>query len=221
MTTKLLIIGGVAGGATAAARARRLNEHAEIILFERGEHISFANCGLPYYIGEVIKNRDDLLVTTSEDFKNRYKIDVRIFSEVIAINTQKKYVEVKNHATSKTYQETYGKIILAPGAEPIKPPFEGIDLGNIFHLRTIPDSDHIKWHVENAKVSSAVIVGGGYIGLEMAENLVQRGVKTTIVEKLDQVMSPLDYEMIYANGCPNSIRENSIYPSVQQVSDLT
>ena len=195
MATKLLIVGGVAGGATAAARARRLDEHAEIILFERGEHISFANCGLPYYIGKVINKREDLLVTTIEKFKDRYNIDVRIFSEVITINTKNRQVEVKNIKTEETYKESYDKIILSPGAEPVKPPFKGIELDNIYNLRTIPDSDLIKAHVDTKKPESAVVVGGGFIGLEMAENLVHRGVKTTIVEMLDQVMASLDYEM--------------------------
>ncbi|MBW2003685.1 MAG: FAD-dependent oxidoreductase [Deltaproteobacteria bacterium] len=195
MATKLLIIGGVAGGATAAARARRLDERAEIILFERGEHISFANCGLPYYIGEVIKKREDLLVTTPETFRDRYNIDVRIFSEVTAINIKDKQVKVKNIKTGVTYKESYDKIILSPGAEPVKPPFKGIELNNIFSLRNIQDSDLIKAHVDTKRPESAVVVGGGFIGLEMAENLVHRGVKTTIVEILDQVMAPLDYEM--------------------------
>ena len=195
MATKLLIVGGVAGGATAAARARRLDEHAEIILFERGEHISFANCGLPYYIGEFIAKREDLLVTTIEEFRDRYNIDVRIFSEVIAINTKNKQVDIKNIKTGETYKESYDKIILSPGAEPVKPPFKGIELDNIYNLRTIPDSDLIKAHVDTKKPESAVVVGGGFIGLEMVENLVHRGVKTTIVEMLDQVMAPLDYEM--------------------------
>ncbi len=195
MTTKLLIIGGVAGGATAAARARRLDEHAEIILFERGEHISFANCGLPYYIGEVIKDREDLFVTTPEAFRDRYNIDIRIFSEVVAIDTKNKHIEAKNLKTGERYRETYDKIILSPGAEPVKPPFRGVDLDGIFNLRTVPDSDRIKAHVDNEKPQSAVIVGGGFIGLEMAENLVHRGVNTTIVEMLDQVMAPLDLEM--------------------------
>jgi len=195
MTTKLLIIGGVAGGATAAARARRLDEHAEIILFERGEHISFANCGLPYYIGEVIRERDDLFVTTPEAFRDRYNIDIRIFSEVVAIDTKNKHIEAKNLKTGERYRETYDKIILSPGAEPVKPPFRGVDLDGIFNLRTVTDSDRIKAHVDNEKPRSAVIVGGGFIGLEMAENLVLRGVNTTIVEMLDQVMAPLDLEM--------------------------
>lgn len=192
---KLLIIGGVAGGATAAARARRLNEDAEIVLFERGEYISFANCGLPYYIGGVIKERQSLLVTTVADFKRRYAIDIRVFTEVTAIDRANQQVSVKNLKTGETYRESYDKIIMSPGAEPFKPPIPGIDLDNIFNLRNIPDSDRIKAFVDEKHPQSAVIVGGGFIGLEMAENLVLRGVKTTIVEKLDQVMPSLDFEM--------------------------
>ncbi|OQX25800.1 MAG: CoA-disulfide reductase [Desulfobacteraceae bacterium IS3] len=195
MPTKLLIIGGVAGGATAAARARRLDEHAEIILFERGEHISFANCGLPYYIGQIIKERDDLFVTTPDAFKARYNIDVRIFSEVTAIDRKNRQVTVKSLITGKTYRESYDKIILSPGAEPIRPPLEGINSERIFNLRNVPDSDRIKAYTDSRKPASAVVVGAGFIGLEMAENLVHRGIKTTVIEMLDQVMPPLDYEM--------------------------
>lgn len=193
--TKLIIIGGVAGGATAAARARRMDEEAEIILLERGEYISFANCGLPYYVGEVIKKRQDLLVTTPEALKKRYRIDVRTFCEVKAIDRTHKRVSVFNQKTQETYWETYDKIILAPGAEPLKPPLEGINLPGIYNLRNIPDTDRIKNHVDKKNPKSAVIVGGGFIGLEMMENLVQRGVRTTIVEMADQVMPPLDKEM--------------------------
>lgn len=194
---KLLIVGGVAGGATAAARARRLNENAEIVLFERGEYISFANCGLPYYIGQVIDKRDKLMVTTVDAFKKRYDIDIRVFSEVSAIDRKNKTVAVNNIRTGETYHETYDKIILSPGAEPFKPPIEGIDLSNIFNLRSIPDSDRIKEFVDTRKPEAAVVVGGGFIGLEMAENLAIRGVKTTIIEKLDQMMPSLDFEMAY------------------------
>ncbi len=195
MAFRLLIVGGVAGGATAAARARRLDEQAEIILFERGEHISFANCGLPYYIGQVIKERDDLLVTTPEALMDRYHIDVRIFTEVVAIDRKNKQVMVRNLKTGETCEERYDKLILSPGAEPIKPPLDGIELDTVFNLRNIPDSDSIKGYLDERKPESAVVVGGGFIGLEMAENLVDRGVKTTILEMLDQVMPPLDYEM--------------------------
>jgi len=193
--TKILIIGGVAGGATAAARARRLDERAEIIIFERGEHISFANCGLPYYIGQVIKERDDLLVTTAEAFRQRYAVDIRIFSEVTRIDRTNKQVEVRNLATGQTYPESYDKLILSPGAQPVKPPLEGVDLEGVFNLRNIPDADRIKARLETNPPEAAVVVGGGFIGLEMVENLVQRGVRTTILEMLDQVMPALDYEM--------------------------
>jgi NADPH-dependent 2,4-dienoyl-CoA reductase/sulfur reductase-like enzyme/rhodanese-related sulfurtransferase len=195
MGIKLLIIGGVAGGATAAARARRIDEQAEIILFERGEHISFANCGLPYYIGDVIRNRDDLLVTTAKMLGERYNIDIRIFTEVVSIDPANKKIQAKNLKTGLIYNENYDKIILAPGAEPVKPSLEGVELDTIFNLRNIPDSDRIKAYVDEKKPGSAVVVGGGYIGLEMAENLMDRGVKTIIIEMLDQVMAPLDYEM--------------------------
>jgi NADPH-dependent 2,4-dienoyl-CoA reductase/sulfur reductase-like enzyme/rhodanese-related sulfurtransferase len=195
MGIKLVIVGGVAGGATAAARARRVSEDAEIIVFERGEYISFANCGLPYYIGNVIKKRAHLLLATPREFKRRYKIDVRIFSEVVGINAKEKTVEIKNTTTGEKYKESFDKLILSPGAEPIKPPLEGIESENIFHLRNVPDSDRIKKIVDERNPRRAVVVGGGFIGLEMAENLTDRGVKTTIVEMLDQVMPSLDYEM--------------------------
>jgi NADPH-dependent 2,4-dienoyl-CoA reductase/sulfur reductase-like enzyme len=195
MKTRLLIVGGVAGGATAAARARRLDESAEIILFERGEYISFANCGLPYYIGDIIKNRDDLFLTTAEDFSKRYNIDVRIQSEVLSINRKNKELSVKNILSDEIYIEKYDKIILSPGAEPFKPPLEGITDERIFTLRNIPDSDRIKKYVDSMKPKKAVIVGGGFIGLEMAENLVKRGINLTIVEMLNQVMAPIDYEI--------------------------
>jgi NADPH-dependent 2,4-dienoyl-CoA reductase/sulfur reductase-like enzyme/rhodanese-related sulfurtransferase len=195
MGIKLVIVGGVAGGATAAARARRVSEDAEIVVFERGEYISFANCGLPYYIGNVIKRRHHLLLATPEEFKKRYNIDVRIFSEVVGINPKEKTVGIINALTGEKYWESYDKLILSPGAEPIKPPLEGIELENIFHLRNVPDSDRIKKIVDERNPRCAVVVGGGFIGLEMAENLTERGVKTTIVEMLDQVMPSLDYEM--------------------------
>ena len=206
--TKLVIIGGVAGGATAAARARRLDEHVEIVLFERGEHISFANCGLPYYIGDVIKERDALFVTTAKKFTERYNIDIRSNTEVTGIDRRNKRVEVRDLRTGETYTETYDKIILSPGAEPFRPPLEGIGLENIFTLRNIPDTDRIKAYVDGNGVGSAVIVGGGYIGIEMAENLALRRVKTTIIEMLDQILTPLDREM--AAIVETHLRENGI-----------
>jgi NADPH-dependent 2,4-dienoyl-CoA reductase/sulfur reductase-like enzyme/rhodanese-related sulfurtransferase len=195
MAHKLVIVGGVAGGATAAARARRLNEHAEIVLFERGEHISFANCGLPYYIGGVIEDRENLLVTTRESFMTRYRVNVRTRCEVVAIDKEQKEVRVRDLVSGEQLVESYDKLILAPGAEPVKPPIPGIDLDGILHLRNIPDSDRIKARVSRQTPESAVVVGGGFIGLEMAENLVCRGVNTTIVEMADQVIAPLDREM--------------------------
>lgn len=195
MATRLLIVGGVAGGASAAARARRIDENAEITVFERGEYISFANCGLPYYIGEEIKEREDLLVTSPELLKARFRIDVRLMSEVTGIDAAAKTVEVKNHRTGETYKETYDKLILSPGAAPIRPPMPGVDLDGIFTLRNIPDTDRIKSHVVKSKPKAAVVVGGGFIGLEMAEVLATLGVKVTIVEMLEQVMPPIDVEM--------------------------
>jgi len=192
---KLLIIGGVAGGATAAARARRLDEHAHIVLFERGEYISFANCGLPYYVGGIIPKRSDLLVTTPGALAERYNVDIRIFSEVTRIDRARKEVEVKNLRTGEVYRESYDRIILAPGAEPLKPPIPGIDLPRIFSLRNIPDSDRIAAVLAGQGRKSALIVGAGFISLEMTENLVRKGCSVTIVEMLDQVMGNLDYEM--------------------------
>jgi len=195
MSKKVIIVGGVAGGASAAARLRRLDENAEIVLFERGKYISFANCGLPYYIGQVIKNRDDLLVQTPEKFKARFNIDVRVNSEVTEVNRKNKQVTVKGLSSQETYSEKYDKLILSPGAEPSRPPIEGIDSSRIFTLRSIPDADVINDFITEQKPKRAVVVGGGYIGLEMAENLRHRGLLVAIVEMLDQVMPTLDKEM--------------------------
>lgn len=194
---KILITGGVAGGATAAARLRRLDENAEIILLERGEYISFANCGLPYHIGGVIKNRDDLLVTTAEDFSARYRIDIRPFNEVKDVFPSEKTVEILDVHSGKVYRETYDSLILSPGAAPLKPAIDGIDDERIFTLRNIPDTDRIKQLVDSRNPQSAVVVGGGFIGLEMAENLAHRGIKITLVEMAAQVMAPLDFEMAH------------------------
>lgn len=192
---KIVIIGGVAGGATAAARLRRLDEHSHIILIERGVDISFANCGLPYYIGGIIKEREKLLVTTPNAFNNRYNIDIRTRTEARRINPEKKEVELFNLETGETYRESYDKLILSPGASPLRPPIPGIDDPRIFTLRNIPDTDKIKSYVDEKKPKRAVVVGGGYIGLEMAESLHHAGLQVTICEKLEQVMMPLDFEM--------------------------
>ena len=193
MSKKVLIVGGVAGGASAAARLRRLDEDAQIILFERGEYISFANCGLPYYIGKVIKERENLLVQTVEGMQERFNIDIRIKSEVTKIFRDEKEVEVTTEG--KTYRESYDYIILAPGADPILPPIPGIQREGIYTLRNMADVDRIKEHVVKKKPNKAAVVGGGYVGIEMAENLRHAGIDVTVVEAADQVMGPLDVEM--------------------------
>jgi CoA-disulfide reductase len=192
---RVIIIGGVAGGATAAARLRRLREDMEIIVLERGEYVSFANCGLPYYVGAEIKDRSQLELMTPEEFFNRFNIDVRIKHEVIKIDRKNKFIEIKNLELNKLYSLEYDYLILSPGASPIIPPFKGLEEVPNFTLRTIPDSVSIREYVENNKVKHATIIGGGYIGLEMAENLKKKSIKVKIVEMLDQVLAPLDKEM--------------------------
>ena len=192
---KTVIIGGVAGGASTAARLRRMDENAEIIMLERGSNISFANCGLPYHIGEVIQDRDKLLVVTPEDIKALLNIDARTQNEVIRINRDQKTVTIRDLATSRTYDESYDKLVLSPGASPIIPPLTGVDLPGVFTLRNLPDMDAIKAFVDQKKPARAVVVGGGYIGLEIAENLNHRGVQVTLIELLNQVLAPIDYEM--------------------------
>lgn len=195
MGKKIVIVGGVAGGASAAARLRRLDEQAEIILFERGEYISFANCGLPYYIGETIKERSKLLVQTPEAMYRRFNIDIRINSDVISIDPLKQSITI-NSKERGTYTETYDAIILSPGAKPIKPPIPGIDSSAIYTLRNIPDTDRIKEAVDHQNARSALVVGGGYIGVEMAENLIDRGLKVTLVEAAPHILAPFDSEMV-------------------------
>jgi len=192
---KVLIIGGVAGGASAAARLRRLDEDVQIILFERGEYISYANCGLPYYIGGVITDHDLLTLQTPGSFNARFNVDVRVFNEVIAINRAVKSVTVKNHKTGEMYEESYDKLILSPGAEPIKPGINGVESDKVFTLRNIPDMDKIKSFIDVNKPKSAAIIGGGYIGVEMAENLHHAGLDVTLIEMQDQIIAPLDYDM--------------------------
>jgi NADPH-dependent 2,4-dienoyl-CoA reductase/sulfur reductase-like enzyme/rhodanese-related sulfurtransferase len=191
---KLLIVGGVAGGASAAARARRLSEDAQIILFERGPDVSFANCGLPYYVGGEIADRDKLLVVTPERLQTRFKLDVRTRSSVEAIDRAAKRVRVRDLSTGREYEESYDKLILAPGAAPLRPPIPGIDLPGIYTLRNLQDVDRIKQKVDEG-VKQAVVVGAGFIGLELVENFVRRGITTTVVELQDQVLPPFDKEM--------------------------
>lgn len=190
-----LIIGGVAGGATVAARLRRMDEKANIILFERGKYVSYANCGLPYYIGDTINNREKLFVQTAKGFTDRFRIDIRTEQEVTAIRPDKKEVEIKNLSTGETYTETYDKLVLSPGAEPLRPSIEGIGSKKIFTLRNVPDTDTIKNYVNTENPKRAIVVGGGFIGLEMAENLHDLGIQVDVVEMANQVMAPLDFSM--------------------------
>lgn len=206
---KTIIIGGVAGGATAAARLRRLDEKAEIIVLERGEYVSFANCGLPYYIGGVITDREDLTLQTPQSFKARFNIDVRVLNEAVNINPDTKTVTVKNLRTGETYEEPYDNLILSMGAEPIRPNIEGADGSNVFTLRNIPDTLNIKNYIDTAKPRSAVVIGGGYIGVEMAENLVEAGLKVAIVELADHLIAPLDFDM--AADVHRYIKSKGIY----------
>jgi CoA-disulfide reductase len=196
MSKKVIIVGGVAGGATAAARLRRISEDVEIVLIERGEHISFANCGLPYYIGETIKDRSKLLVQTVKGMSERFNLDIRNLSEVMSINPEKKSVTIKNLQNGEVYEESYDKLLLSPGARPIVPPIPGLSENTtLFTLRNIPDTDKIKNHVDNNNPKRAVVVGGGFIGIEMAENLVDRGIEVTLIEMANQIMAPIDFEM--------------------------
>ncbi|MCL1792286.1 MAG: CoA-disulfide reductase [Oscillospiraceae bacterium] len=206
--SKILIIGGVAGGATAAARLRRLDEHAEIIMFERGEYISFANCGLPYYISGTIDDREDLLLQTPESFRGRYNVDVRVQSEVLVIDREAKTVTVKNNRTGETYIERYDKLILSPGGMPIKPPIEGIESGRVFTLRNVNDTDRIKDYITKNRPENAAVIGGGFIGIEMAENLKDAGLNVSIVELSSQVIAPLDIDM--ACDVHNHLRKKGV-----------
>lgn len=196
ITKKIIIIGGVAGGATAAARLRRLDEKSHIVIFERGEHISFANCGLPYYVGGTIKSKDELLVQTVMGMSQRYRIDIRVKTEVIAINRKEKLVEVKNLETGDLYTENYDVLILSPGAAPIVPAIKGMaNNPKVFTLRTIPDAEKIVNYIEETKAKTAVVIGGGFIGLEMTENLKEKGLHVILIEATAQVQPSLDYEM--------------------------
>jgi NADPH-dependent 2,4-dienoyl-CoA reductase/sulfur reductase-like enzyme/rhodanese-related sulfurtransferase len=192
---KYIVIGAVAGGASTAARLRRLDEHAEIIIFEKGEYISYANCGLPYYIGNVIKDRNALFVQTAAAFNQRFNIDVRTLTEVVAINAVTKTVTAFNQTTGKTYHESYDKLVLSPGAEPIRPPLPGVTNEGIFTLRNVADTDFIKAFVNQKQVKKAVVIGAGFIGLEMAENLHDLGLEVSIIEMGNQILAPLDFSI--------------------------
>ena len=224
---KIVIVGGVAGGATTAARLRRLNEKAEIILVERGNFISFANCGLPYYIGNVIKNKKDLLVQTPENFNSRFNIEVRVKQEVIKINRQEKNVIIKNLETNEEYEESYDKLVLSPGASPINP-FKSLNSDKIRTLRNVEDSIEIKEYIEKNNVENVAIIGGGYIGVELAENLSHfNNVKVTIIEKASHLIAPLDEDMskfvykVLANNGVKIILNNGVKEIINKNDKLT
>lgn len=210
---KVVIVGGVAGGASCAARLRRLNENAEILMVERGPYVSYANCGLPYHVGGSIEEESSLLVATEQMFRGIFNVDCRTNCEVIGIDSKKRTVDIKNHATGEVITEAYDKLVLSPGAAPIRPSLEGIDLPGIFSVRTVPDARNIRQWLDRdmdpsigesfngidtvSKPKHAVVIGGGFIGLEMVENLIHRGLDVTLIEKLNQVMPPLDPEMAH------------------------
>ena len=213
---KVIIVGGVAGGASCAARLRRLDEKVEILMVERGPYVSYANCGLPYHVGGSIEKEANLLVATEQMFRGLFNVDCRINCEVIGINSKAKTVELKNHVSGEVTTEKYDKLVLSPGSAPIRPPLPGIDLPGIFSVRTVPDARHIREWLERdidrtgsssftgvdtiSKPKHAVVIGGGFIGLEMVENLIERGLEVTLIEKLNQVMPPLDTEMATTCG---------------------
>lgn len=209
MSKKIIIVGGVAGGATAASRIRRLDEQAEIIVFERSGFVSYANCGLPYYIGGVIQDKEELTLQTPENFRERFRIDVRVRHEVTAIHPDKKTVSVKNLKTGEEFEENYDKLLLSPGARPVQPNLPGVGIDNLFTLRTVEDTLRIREFVLKEKPKSAVLAGGGYIGLEVAENLRELGMDVTIVQRPNQVLNPLDYEM--ATFVHAKMREKGIH----------
>jgi NADPH-dependent 2,4-dienoyl-CoA reductase/sulfur reductase-like enzyme/rhodanese-related sulfurtransferase len=204
---KLVIVGGVAGGASAAARARRVSEDAEIVLVERGRYVSFANCGLPYYIGDEIKQREKLIVTTPQRLRDRFRVDVRTQTNAIEILRSEKKIKLQNQDTGEIVLESYDKLILSPGANPLRPVFPGHDLPNVYTLRTLEDVDRIRALVDSG-IRSAVVVGAGFIGLEVVENLVHRGVKTSLVQLMDQVLGTMDKEM--TTPIERQIRERGV-----------
>lgn len=195
MKKKILIVGGVAGGASAAARLRRLDENAEIIMFEKGPHVSFSNCALPYYLSGMVSTSDKLILNKPETFKKRFNIDARVNQEVVKINRDTKTVSVKNLITGETYEETYDKLILSPGAKPIVPKLEGIDNPNVFTIRNVVDIENLHEYLTKNKVQDIAVIGGGFIGIEVAENLKLANYSVTLIEFADQVLSPFDYDM--------------------------
>lgn len=196
MTKRILVVGGVAGGASAAARVRRLDEQAEVIMFERGPHVSFSNCSLPFHLSGIVEKEEDLVLMDPEDFYNDYRIDARIHNEVTSIDRENKEVLVKNHLTGEEYKEKYDKLILSPGASPIVPPFQGIDDVNLFTIRNVADISKLKTFMTENDSEDITVIGGGFIGIEAAENLRMAGYNVTVVEAMDQIMRPFDYDMV-------------------------
>ena len=192
---KVVIIGGVAGGATAAARLRRLDEKAEITIFERSGYISYANCGLPYYVGGVIQNKKELTLQSPEGFRNRFRIRVNVHHEATEIHPDRKTVTVRNLDSGETFEESYDKLILSPGAQPVRPKLPGIDSKRIYTLRTVEDTFRIREAVENGKLKSAVVVGGGFIGVETAENLREMGLQVSLIQRSNHILPPVDYDI--------------------------
>lgn len=205
---KTVIIGGVAGGATTATRLRRRDQKREIVMIERGPYISYANCGLPYYIGDVIKDRDELLVQTVEDMKQRFKIDVRIQEEVIRIDPSQKEITILDHKTNNKYQESYDDLVIATGASPFMPSIKGIESNKVFRFHTVEDMDKVKQYIIQNKPKTAVLVGGGFIGLEMVENLTHQGINVTLIERDAQVFAPVDGDI--AQIIHKSLKKNNI-----------
>jgi NADPH-dependent 2,4-dienoyl-CoA reductase/sulfur reductase-like enzyme/rhodanese-related sulfurtransferase len=192
---RVLVVGGVAGGASCAARLRRLDESCEIVVYDRGPHVSFANCGLPYFVGNVIADEKNLLVASADLFRDRFRIEVRTGTEAVAIDRKRRCLTLRDVASGETREERYDALVLAPGASPVRPPLPGIDLDGVFAVRSIPDTRRIRAWIDDWGARRAVVIGGGFIGLEMAENLHHRGLEVTVLEKLEQVMPPLDPEM--------------------------
>lgn len=195
MGRKILIIGGVAGGASVAARVRRLDEHAEIIMFEKGPHVSFSNCSLPYHLSGIVENSEQLVLMNPDIFKNRYNIEARVHQEVVKINRDKKTITVKEVLTNNVYEEKYDKLVLSPGATPVRPPFDGVDKPHVFTVRNVVDIERIHAFVNQKGINDIAVVGGGFIGVEVAENLKLAGYNVSLVEFANQVMTPFDYDM--------------------------
>lgn len=216
VSQKVLIVGGVAGGAGVAARLRRNDENARIILFEKGEYISYANCGLPYYVGNVIKDKSDLLLQTKKGFSQRFNVDIRLKNEVLSIDTAARTVTVKDLASERTYEESYDKLVLSPGASPILPRLPGADMPHVFTLRTIPDTLRISEFIEASHPRTAVIIGGGFIGVEMAENLRERGIDVSIVEAVDHLIGAIDSDMSY--DLHNHVRSKGVRLFLNQLA---